>query len=183
PPMGELQKGEQRAHITSTDWHQDKGVMQASADNTTIVTAWCAISNATLDNGCLQVLTGAKELLPHCAQTQVGIAASRLDETKAVPLPIPAGGVIFFHPLTPHGSQTNRSDHMRWSFDLRYHVTGEESGRSIFPEFVARSQANPDNVLRDWRDWRMMWETARAHLANKESLGLYRWPSDGPYCA
>ena len=69
--------------------------------------------------------------------------------------------MILFHPLTPHAALPNRTDGFRWSFDLRYHVTGQPSGRSHFPEFVARSRAAPHTELADWRAWKAMWEQAR----------------------
>ena len=41
PPATDLRADEIRAHITSTDWHQDQGVTHAEADNTKMVTVWC----------------------------------------------------------------------------------------------------------------------------------------------
>ena len=37
------------------------------------------------------------------------------DEQAAIPLPVPSGGAIFFHPLTIHGSRVNHTDGIRWS--------------------------------------------------------------------
>ena len=100
-----------------------------------------------------------------------------------MPLPVKAGGAVIFHPLTPHGSLVNRTDGFRWSFDLRYHVTGQNSGREHFPSFVARSRERPETVLRDWRVWKRMWEDARAHLAQAPHIEIHRWTSDAPFCA
>ena len=72
---------------------------------------------------------------------------------------------MIFHPLTPHASLPNTTDGFRWSFDLRYNVSGQPTGRSHFPDFVARSARAPGSVLSDWRAWRGMWEDARARLA------------------
>ena len=185
PPSIDLRSDEARAHITATDWHQDRAVALADADETQMVTVWLAVTNATVENGCLQVLPKVKgqAMLPHCPKTQTGIADGFLNEDQAVPLQVNAGGAVVFHPLTPHSSLANRSDCFRWSFDLRYHVTGQNSGRRHFPEFVARSRRQPDTALTDWRDWKAMWEAARARLANAPHMEIHRWTSDAPYCA
>ena len=185
PPATDLHADEVRAHITATDWHQDRAVAHEEADATQMVTCWLAITDATVENGCLTVQPqqAGQAMLPHCAKTQTGIADGFVDEAATVPLPVRAGGVVLFHPLTPHASLVNRTDGFRWSFDLRYHVTGQPSGRSHFPEFVARSRRAPDTVLTDWRAWRAMWEEARTQLAETPHIDLHRWTSDSPYCA
>jgi phytanoyl-CoA hydroxylase len=185
PPATALASDEIRAHITSTDWHQDRAVALDEADQTDMVTCWLAITDATVENGCLQVLPkeDTQAILPHCPQRQTAIAPGYVAEDKAVPLPVPAGGVVLFHPLTPHASLVNKTDGFRWSFDLRFHVTGQPSGRSHFPEFVARSRQNPDTELSDWQEWKNMWEDARTRLAAMPHVAIHRWQSDSPACA
>jgi hypothetical protein len=185
PPATDLQRDEIRAHITATDWHQDRAVAHEEADRTRMVTVWIAVTDATVENGCLQVLPKApkQEMLPHCPKTQTGIADGFVDESRAVPLPVKAGGVVLFHPLTPHASLVNRTDRFRWSFDVRYNVTGEPTGRSHFPDFVARSRSNPNSELRDWRAWKQLWEDARAKLTGAPHIPIHRWTSDAPFCA
>ncbi len=184
PPAHALSSSEARAHVTTTDWHQDMGVTLPEADETRMVTVWLAVTDATVENGCLQVFPGRrKDMLPHCTKTQVGIAAPFIPKGEAVPAPVKAGGLVIFDPFTPHASLPNVSDTYRWSFDLRYNVTGQPTGRSQFPEFVARSRANPTSELRDWRAWRESWEATRAHLAGIAHIPQHRWPNDAPYCA
>lgn len=184
PPQRAVDASESRAHVIATDWHQDQGVTLEEADNTTFVTVWLAITDATVENGCLQVASGSyDEMLPHCSRSQVGIAEKFIPKANATPAPVKAGGAIIFHPLTPHGSLANRSDGYRWSFDLRYHVTGQPSGRSQFPEFIARSRSNPASELKDWRLWKKMWEDTRHHLAHSKHIPQHRWGNDAPYCA
>lgn len=183
PPAVDLAVDEVRAHITATDWHQDRAVAHEAADQTQMVTVWLAITDATLENGCLQVVPTESEMLPHCPKTQTGIADGFVDEARAVPLPVKAGGAVLFHPLTPHGSLANETDCFRWSFDLRYHVTGQPSGRDHFPEFIARSALAPDTELRDWRAWKALWEDARTRLSERPHIELHRWGADAPYCA
>ncbi len=185
PPQRAVPKSESRAHVIATDWHQDKGVTLPEADDTEFVTVWLAITDATVENGCLQVAAGRyDEMLPHCLKTQVGIAEAFVpSEDSATPVPVKAGGAVLFNPLRPHASLPNKSDGYRWSFDLRYNVTGQPTGRSHFPEFVARSRRNPDAELRDWRTWKQMWEETRRRLAKAPHIPQHRWDSSGPHCA
>lgn len=185
PPAEALKHDEIRPHITFTDWHQDRGVTHAEADQTDMVTCWIAVTDATPENGCLQVQAQQpnQDMLPHCPRTQTGIAEGFIDENAGIPLPVKAGGVILFHPLTPHASLTNTTDGFRWSFDIRFNAAGQPTGRSHFPDFIARSRANPSSELRDWRVCKSNWEAARARLATAPHTDIHRWTSDAPFCA
>ena len=183
PPVPDLRADEIRAHVGGTDWHQDRAVAHAEADATRMVTVWIAVTDATLENGCLQVIPGRPRMYPHCPRKQTAIADGVLDHSAAVPLPVRAGSVVILHPLTPHASRDNLSEGFRWSFDIRYSVTGEPTGRAHFPDFVARSAAAPETVLRDWREWRRMWRDARAALAPAPHIPIHRWTADSPACA
>ncbi len=185
PPSTALDENEIRAHITATDWHQDRAVALEDADQTDMVTCWIAVTDATIENGCLQVQPKAADqtILPHCPRKQTGIADGYLDSDGAIPLPVKAGGVVLFHPLTPHASLTNHTDGFRWSFDIRYNKTGQPTGRAHFPEFIARSRANPETELNDWRVWKTLWKDTRTKLAQSPHTDIHRWSSDAPYCA
>ncbi len=185
PPAVELDDSENRAHITATHWHQDRAVALEEADRTRMVTAWVAVTDATVENGCLQVIPGSHRgpMLLHCPRPQAAIADGLVDEAAARPLPVRSGGVILFHPMTIHGSLANKSNGIRWSFDLRYNVTGEPTGRPAFPEFVARSRAAPETVLTDPAEWQARWTAARARLASQPPLVLHRWSKDATLCA
>lgn len=184
PPAPELSEHEVRAHVTVTDWHQDRAVAHEEADETRMITCWIAVTDATVENGCLQVARHkVNEMLPHCPKTQTAIADGFVDEAAAVPLPVAAGGLVIFDPMTPHASLPNRSDAFRWSFDLRFNVTGQHSGREHFPSFIARSRKAPGTELKDWRLWKAGWEAARERLAGTPHIPIHRWTSDAPYCA
>ena len=184
PPARKMPNGEIRAHVTQTDWHQDRGVGLEEADNSDILTVWIAITDATVENGCLQILpNAADEMLPHCPKGQMAIADGYLNPDQAVPAPVKAGGVVLIHPLTPHASLPNSTDGFRWSFDLRYNITGQPTGRDQFPDFIARSRANPASELRDWKKWEQSWIGARDHLATSTHIPQHRWRADAPYCA
>lgn len=184
PPM-DLRQDENRAHLVATDWHQDRGVALEEADQSRMVTAWVAVNDATVANGCLRVVPGSHrgDMKQHCPNPQARIPDQFIDLDAAQPLPVKAGGVIFFHPLTIHSSLDNMTAGIRWSFDLRYIVTGDPTGRPAFPSFVARSRSKPDTELRDADAWRTMWEEARRRLAKAEPLKIHRWGEDALICA
>lgn len=185
PPATELFKDEIRPHIGHTDWHQDRAVTLEEADATTMVTVWVAISDATVDNGCLQVIPGShrQPMLRHCPSPQLSIPKTEFAVDKALPLPVKTGGAVLFHPQTIHSSLANNTDTVRWSFDLRYNVTGEATGRPMFPEFVARSRRDPSSVTVDATQWCKMWKDTRAKLSAEQPVVIHRWPEDSVYCA
>lgn len=185
PPAPLLYEDEARAHITRTDWHQDRGVAHVEADQTHMVTVWIAVTDATVENGCLQVIPKSADqgLLPHCAKTQTAIADAFVDEECAVALPVKSGGIVLLDPLVPHSSLPNQTDQFRWSFDIRFNRTGQPTGRAHFPDFIARSRNQPETELTDWRAWRTMWEDARTRLSAEQHIPIHRWTSDAPFCA
>ena len=113
----------------------------------------------------------------------VYIADQFLSGLEEQPVPVSAGGAVIFDPFTPHASLPNVSNGFRWSFDLRYNVTGQPTGRSQFPEFVARSRSRPESEMREWRAWHRSWRETRAHLANSPHIPQHRWSADAPHCA
>lgn len=186
PPATDMRDGENRGHITKTEWHQDRGVTQELADDTKMITVWIAVNDATEENGCLQVLEGSHskdDLLPHCPLPQIGIPDEFIDEAKVKPLPVTAGGVVIFHPMCAHNSLENHTDGIRWSFDLRYNTTGQPTGRAQFPEWIARSRKDPVSELRDPDQWAGMWDAARQQLSAVPVTEFYRWDQNAPYCA
>lgn len=186
PPATDMRDGEHRAHITKTLWHQDRGVTQEVADDTNMITVWIAVNDATVQNGCLQVLKGSHsrdDLLPHCPLPQVGIPDEFISQADVEPLPVKAGGVVVFHPMCAHNSLENHTSGIRWSFDLRYNVTGQPTGRPQFPEWIARSRAHPETELRDPAQWAKMWDETRRRLSHQPVTEFYRWDQNAPYCA
>ncbi|MBX2881760.1 MAG: phytanoyl-CoA dioxygenase family protein [Granulosicoccus sp.] len=187
PPLTDVADGENRAHIVGTDWHQDRAVAQPAADQTRMVTVWVAITDATLDNGCLQVIPESHRdaMLTHCPASQLSIPTERFDKNSAAALPVKAGGAVLFHPLTIHGSRDNFSRHYRWSFDLRYNVTGDPTGRQQFPEFVARSRSKPQTEQHDHLQWVEAWMRVKEQLADQpqDPLSYHRWDGTSSVCA
>ena len=175
-----------RARVGVTHWHQDSGVGLPEADDTQMVTCWVAITEATPENGCLQVVPKSHRtgVALHCTtKDQVGIPDELIEQEAATPVPLSPGGVLFFHPLCKHASLQNKSDAFRWSFDLRYNPIGQATGRPHFPGFSAQSRLRPESVLDDPQEWAQLWLDARASLAEVDGIKVHRWDSNDPLCA
>jgi hypothetical protein len=173
-------------------WHQDMGVVNPEADDTTMISVWLAVLDATVENGCLQVIPRSHhgDLAVHCnfgedkrRYFQVNIP-DQLVPANHLPLPMQAGDVLFFHKKLMHSSLPNTSDGIRWSFDLRYNRLGQPTGRAWLPGFTARSRSNPESELIDPAKWAELWLEARTRLATGEGVKpSSRWDSNHPLCA
>ncbi len=172
PPAHCLPEAALDANIAATLWHQDSAVIDAEADGTDMLTVWLAVTDATLENGCLIVERGShrEKMTLHCPgkvfPAEIYIPESIIDDGRVIPMEVPAGGAVLLHKLTEHGSLDNHSDDIRWSFDLRYQPIGQPTGRSVFPGFVARSKDHPERVLTDPDDWANLWWDARDRIAD-----------------
>ena len=124
--------------------------------------------------GCLIVERGSHrdDLTMHCPGTAASattyIPEAIIDRDRVVPLEVRAGGVVLLHKLTEHASLENHSESIRWSFDLRYQPIGQPTGRSVFPGFIARSEAHPEQVVTDPADWANLWWQARDRIVGGE---------------
>lgn len=150
------------AGFYNVPWHQDAGVTWQEADDSNIVTCWLPLVDATVENGCMEVMPGVwkQGYREHQAEGGTTIRPDLLPETPARAVPVRKGGIVFMHRYTPHRSTPNFSDQVRWSLDLRYQPTGVPTGRPFHPDFVVRSRAHPETVLNDYPEWCRRWEEA-----------------------
>ena len=146
----------------ATKLHIDAAYALAGARQTNAVAAWIPMTEATLENGCLEVVPGSH---------RAGILSEPIPPSaceNAVPLPVTPGDVIFFDYRLLHGARPNQTeDQIRWAFNIRYYPTGEPIGLVHLPSFVARSRAAPDRELRDPDLWSRMWRGALDYAATK----------------
>lgn len=161
------------AGFYNVPWHQDAGVTWEEADNSDIITCWVALVDATVENGCMEVLPGAWKggYLEHQAEGGTTIRPDLFPDITPRPVPVRKGGAVFMHRYTPHRSTPNFSDAVRWSLDLRYQETGTPTGRPFHPEFVARSRRDPASVLTDHAEWSRRWKEA---LENSRGIKAHR---------
>lgn len=169
PPENRLNRSQARGYVGRTAWHQDLAGLLDEAIDTDLLTVWIAISDASEEQGCLVVIPGSHlanggDLTVHCPENNRHpanyIAGRRLARGPRVPLPVQKGAVVLLHKLTQHASLPNKSGDLRFAFDLRYQPVGQSTGRPAFPGFVARSNRNPDSVLRSAEDWSSLWNDA-----------------------
>jgi phytanoyl-CoA hydroxylase len=113
-----------------TNWHQDHPywpIIQP-AD---LVSAWMALEDATIENGCMWMVPGSHKWgahkggtigtdptdfrpLPDLAQLPPNVSV------EPVPCEVKKGDVMFHHCLTWHGSPPNRSAHGRPAIAVHY---------------------------------------------------------------
>lgn len=141
-------------------WHQDAQVHTDDADPHFILTVWIPLCDTDEDNGCLQIIPRAHRASTVYWSPGFGISPENMPDQEIVSLPMKKGDVLFLHKLMPHASELNRTDRIRWSLDLRYQKAGTPSGRSCYPDFVARSRSNPNAELRDFKTWDRLWADA-----------------------
>jgi hypothetical protein len=184
PPEKYLPKNEQGLPVIGpTVWHQDHGVVTEEADDTNVVTTWFSLTDTPVEAGSLRFVPGSYRsvlvLLTHCEDYEGNDPALRgrqipqrlFDYEDAIPMPTKRGDVIFLHKQVVHGSLSNVSERIRWSFDLRYNLIGQSTGRDVFPGFVARSRRNPESELRDPSRWKQSWLDTRSRMAKINQEG------------
>jgi ectoine hydroxylase-related dioxygenase (phytanoyl-CoA dioxygenase family) len=98
--------------------HQDNAYFRVVPDEA-VITCWCALDDATIENGCMYYVPGTHRLgiveheairgTPHLVPKEYGTE-------DAVAVPIRAGGVIFHHACTLHYSPANNTPLWRRAF-------------------------------------------------------------------
>lgn len=107
-------------------WHQDERYIPTR--DRSLIGAWIAIDDATIDNGCLWVVPGSHRngyLFPTKAHGQPdeydsSDMAHNFDDSKAIPVEVKAGSVVFFNGYLLHKSLKNRSQIYRRALVSHY---------------------------------------------------------------
>lgn len=143
-------------------WHQD--VTYWGLEPPMAVTAWYAVDDSDVENGCMRAVPGThRNLREHGKSGHPGnllsvdqeVWVTSEEEAGAVDLPLRAGEISLHHGLLIHGSNPNRSTRRRCGLTLRYvspevRVVAENSqkrpwravcvrGEDPFGHFSARS--------------------------------------------
>jgi ectoine hydroxylase-related dioxygenase (phytanoyl-CoA dioxygenase family) len=100
-------------------WHQDE--IYIPTRDRSLVGAWIALDDATLDNGCLWVIPGSHQsgyLYPQRKHDRLdewdfGHESYGFDSSTATPVPVEAGTVVFFNGYLLHASYRNRTETYR----------------------------------------------------------------------
>ena len=107
-------------------WHQDERYIPTR--DRSLIGAWIAIDDATVDNGCLWVIPGSQRngylfpTKPHGEPDEYDSAdmAHGFDLKAAVPVEVKAGSVVFFNGYLLHKSLKNRSQIYRRALVSHY---------------------------------------------------------------
>ena len=171
PPIRYYEDSSPASHIGPL--HQDAGVIMPEAEGSDIITCWLPLGDATAEMGCLEVLPGVVNsgYLRHQPEGGTSIYPEDIPEIEPESMDCYRGDLVLMSRFTPHRGMPNRSDKCRWSMDLRYHPTGHHTGRTGHPDFVVRSQSDPDSVMHDHEAWCRLWIDA---FENPKGVVMHR---------
>jgi phytanoyl-CoA hydroxylase len=142
-------------------WHQDTAYFDWTPLGG-ILGAWIALDEATVENGCMQVVPGSHREGPvaHFHVRDCQIADARVQVQRAVTIPLQPGGVLFFSGLLHHGTPPNSTPHRRRALQFHYaaanctKMTIEQHGELF----------NAGGLYAGCRDWDLKTGMSRAVL-------------------
>ncbi|MGI8824096.1 MAG: phytanoyl-CoA dioxygenase family protein [Chloroflexota bacterium] len=122
-------------------WHQDE--LFIPTRDRSLVGAWIAVDDATIENGCLSIIPGSHRpgyLYPLREHNQpdefdTGPTCYGFDESAEVPVEVKAGSVVFFNGYVLHRSRKNRSQMYR-----RVLVSHYMNAASLLPWFYPKQE-------------------------------------------
>ena len=126
-------------------WHQDHAYFDFPL-GTRIVGVWIALDEATLENGCMRVLSGAHREGPrlHFKKRDWQICDAEMAGCRPIAVPLRPGGLMFFDGLLPHGTPTNFSSARRRALQFHYH--NESATRGTLEERLSIFGSEGKNV-------------------------------------
>ena len=104
-----------------------------------VATAWIALDDATLENGCLYFGDGTNQgpvyrhFAPEAEPYNLQLPAEILEKQPMVPAPVRKGGVSFHHGNTFHASGPNHSDQWRRACALHFVSNDNEFASPALP--------------------------------------------------
>lgn len=128
-----------------TLWHQDGPYF--FLDPPLQVTAWVALSDATVESGCVHVLPGSHRLGPQRHEDapsehnliKRGQGVPGYDHVEGTPLPVPLGHVSLHHTMLLHTSRGNRTNDRRIGLGISYIPTSvRPTGNSVPSALLVR---------------------------------------------
>ena len=120
-------------HGSEKPWHQDTAYFDWLPLGG-IIGAWIALDEATVQNGCMQVIPKSHLAGPvphyHIRDCQMGDEGVQVEQ--AVVVPLKPGGVLFFSGLIHHGTPPNVSGDRRRA--LQFHYAAANCRKMTFAE-------------------------------------------------
>lgn len=133
-----------------TPWHQDGKFWPIRPLAT--CTAWLAVDDATIENGCLRIIRGSHKDRAIKAHNALGDDAevtlfeeldpSTYEEADAVDLVLKAGQISLHDVFLLHGSEANASPNPRRGLTMRFMPT-----TSLFDREIAAADARERNIV------------------------------------
>lgn len=136
----------------TTMWHQDAPLWPI-IEPMTEVSAWVALDDAEIENGCMWMVPGSHTWGNHMDFIRENVPTFDAmpksfegRDVKVLPCPVKKGEVHFHHALTWHGSPDNTSPNPRRAIAIHY-MTGETrfvaSGNHPMKKFVEVQDGEP----------------------------------------
>lgn len=138
------------------EWHQDYGYWYKNGFlfPEAMISVMLALTDATQENGCLQVLKGTHKMqrFEHSfVGEQQGADLDFVYEAEQISelvyCELKAGDVLFFHPNILHRSAANHSDHPRWSVISAYNLAFNKPFREKHPSCITPVEVVQDEAL------------------------------------
>lgn len=157
------------------EWHQDYGYWYKNGFlyPDALISVMLALTEATKENGCLQVLKGSHRMgrFEHLfAGEQQGADMPFVEEAlkvcEKIYVELKAGDVLFFHPNLLHMSEANLSDKPRWSLISAYNLSYNKPFREKNTSCITPVNMVPNNSIMESAPMRL---SAQSDFLNKEN--------------
>ena len=157
------------------EWHQDYGYWYKNGFlyPDALISVMLALTEATKENGCLQVLKGSHKMgrFEHLfAGEQQGADMPFVEEAlkicEKIYVELNAGDVLFFHPNLLHMSEANLSDKPRWSLISAYNISYNKPFREKNTSCITPVNVVPDNAIMESAPTGL---SAQSDFLNKEN--------------
>lgn len=124
--------------------HQDS---QAGWDKYTdfFISALVSIDRATLDNGCLRLVSGHHK--SGLAQSWEPLSEEQIADMTFEPVPTEPGDVVFFDSFAPHASEPNMTDDVRRIYYATYNRLSD--GDHMAQYYADKHKSYPPDIDRD----------------------------------
>ena len=138
------------------EWHQDYGYWYKNGFPfpDAMISVMVALTEATKENGCLQVLKGSHKMgrLEHSfAGEQQGADMPFVEEAlklfERVYVELEPGDILFFHSNILHMSEANLSNGPRWSLISAYNLSYNKPFREKNTSCITPVNVVPDNAI------------------------------------
>jgi ectoine hydroxylase-related dioxygenase (phytanoyl-CoA dioxygenase family) len=157
------------------EWHQDYGYWYKNGFlyPDALISVMLALTEATKENGCLQVLKGSHKMgrFEHLfAGEQQGADMPFVEEAlkicEKIYVELKAGDALFFHPNLLHMSEANLSDKPRWSLISAYNLSYNKPFREKNTSCITPVNMVPDDAIMESAPTGL---SAQSDFLNKEN--------------